>query len=142
MYVNAYLFFNGRCEEALDFYQTTLGARVEMLMRNRDNPQPPPPGMLPPGSEDKILHAALRIGDTVVMASDGQCNGGTAFQGFGLSVSPDSPAAAEQVFAALGDGGSVVMPLGPTFWSPAFGMLTDRFGVLWMVNVMPATPAA
>lgn len=138
MYANAYLFFEGRCEEALQFYQDALGARVEMLLRNRDSPQPPPPGTMPPGTEDKIMHAAMRIGDTLVMASDGYCQGGASFQGFALSVSPDSPAEAERVFAALGAGGTVRMPLGPTFWSPAFGMVHDRFGVLWMVNVMPA----
>lgn len=134
MQVMPYLFFDGRCEEAVQFYQAALGAQVEMLMRNRDNPEPPPPGMLPPGSEDKVLSCSLRIGDTLLMASDGRCEGGTPFQGFALLIAPANPAAAEGVFTALADGGQVQMPLGKTFWSSCFGMVTDRFGVLWMVN--------
>jgi len=135
MQVNAYLFFNGYCEEAVRFYESALGAQVEMLMRNRDNPEPPPPGMLPPGSEDKILHCSLRIGETALFMSDGRCTGGNALQGFALSIAPEDEAAATRMFAALAAGGSVQMPLGKTFWSPCFGMLTDRFGVQWMLNV-------
>ncbi len=136
MKVEAYLFFNGRCEEAVEFYKQALGAEVTMLMRFKDSPEPHPPGMVPPGWEGKIMHVSLRIGETVVMASDG-CNEGPNFQGFSLSLSLANETDAQRVFAALGDGGQVRMPLTKTFWSPCFGMLTDRFGVGWMVGVAP-----
>ena len=135
MQVQPYLFFNGRCEEAIEFYRRTLGAEVAMLMRFKDSPQPPPPGAMPPGSENKIMHSCLRIGDTNVMASDGECTGQPGFQGFGLSLSVPSEAEADRLFASLSDGGQVRMPLNKTFFSPRFGMVADRFGVLWMVVV-------
>ena len=133
MQVQPYLFFDGRAEEALDFYARTLGAKVEMLMRHKDSPEPPPPGMVPPGAENKVMHACFRIGETQVMASDGRCTGKPAFQGFSLSVSANDEAHAKRLFNALADGGQVQMPLGKTFFSPAFGMVADRFGVSWMV---------
>jgi len=133
MLVQPYLFFDGRCEEALDFYRTALGAEVTFLLRYKDSPDPPPPGMVPPGSEEKIMHANLRIGDSEVMASDG-CNAGQpSFAGFSLSISVADEAEADRVFAALAEGGQVRMPLGKTFFSPCFGMLADRFGIGWMV---------
>jgi PhnB protein len=135
MQVQPYLFFNGRCEEAVEFYRKALGATVEMLMRYKESPDPPPPGMVPAGSENKVMHASLRIGDTVVMASDGCCSGQPSFQGFSLSISIADPAQAERLFTALADGGQVQMPLTKTFWSPYFGMVADRFGVAWMINV-------
>jgi PhnB protein len=135
MQVQPYLFFNGRCEEAVDFYKKALGAEVMMLMRFKDSPEPPQPGMIPPGSENKIMHTSLRIGDTTVMASDGRCEGGSTFQGFSLSLTVTNEAEARRTFAALGEGGQVQMPLTKTFWSPCFGMLSDRFGVGWMVSV-------
>src|SRR5919106_1623823 len=135
MQVQPYLFFNGRCEEAVEFYRGALGAKVEMLMRYKDSPDPPPPGMVPPGSENKVMHASLRIGDTTVMASDGNCSGQPRFQGFSLSISVADCAEAERRFKALADGGQVQMPLTKTFWSPCFGMLVDRFGVGWMVTL-------
>jgi len=135
MQLQPYLFFNGRCEEAIEFYRKALGAKVEMLMRNKESPEPPPPGMLPPGFENKVMHASLRIGDTIVMASDGRCSGQPSFQGFSLSIAVTDAASADRMFAALSEGGSVQMPLTKTFWSPRFGMLTDRFGVAWMVGV-------
>jgi PhnB protein len=135
MHVQSYLFFEGRCEEAIDFYKSALSAEVEMLMRVKDSPEPPPPGMYPPGSENKILHASVRIGDTVVMASDGNCTGKPSFQGVSLSLAVASEAEAERRFDALAAGGEVQMPLTKTFFSPRFGMLTDRFGVAWMVVV-------
>jgi len=104
-------------------------------MRYKDSPEPPQPGMVPPGSENKIMHASLRIGDTTVMASDGHCKGKPSFQGFSLSITAADEAQAERVFAALGDGGQVQMPLTKTFFSPRFGMVADRFGVSWMVLV-------
>ena len=135
MSVEAYLFFNGRCEEALEFYKKALGAEVTMLMRFKDSPEPPAPGMVPPGSENKIMHVSFRVGDSNVMASDGHCTGQTNFQGFSLSVTVPNEAEADKKFAALAEGGKVLMPLAKTFWSPRFGMVTDRFGVGWMVSV-------
>jgi PhnB protein len=135
MLVQPYLFFDGRCEEAIEFYRRTLGAEVTMLMRFRDAPDPPPPGMIAPGSEDKIMHASLRIGETNVMASDGRCMGTPSFQGVSLSLTVANEAEADRVFAALADGGRVQMPLGKTFFSPRFGMVADRFGVGWMIVV-------
>jgi PhnB protein len=137
MQVQPYLFFDGRCEEAIEFYKKTLGAKVEMLMRFKDSPEPPQPGMHPPGSENKIMHATLRIGETTVMASDGHCLGKPSFQGFSLSVTAANDAEAERLFAALGDGGQVQMPLTKTFFSSRFGMVADRLGVSWMVIVAP-----
>jgi len=137
MRVEPYLFFDGRCEEAIEFYKKTLGAEVLMLMRFKDSPEPPQPGMVPPGSENKLMHVSFRVGDATVMASDGRCTGQTHFQGFALSLSVPSEAEAERIYAALGDGGQVQMPLSKTFWSPRFGMVADRFGVSWMVMVMP-----
>ena len=133
MQIQPYLFFDGSCEQALQFYQRALGAQVEMLMRYKDNPEPPPPGMVPPGYGDKVMHASVRIGDSVVMAAD-DCTGGSPKpQGFALSLSGGDAAEARRHFDALAEGGQVTMPLGKTFWSPAFGMLRDRFGVHWMV---------
>ena len=140
MQVQSYLFFNGRCEEALEFYKGALGARVGMLMRFRDNPDTPQPGMCPPGSEDKVMHAELRIGDTVVMASDGMEQGKAEFKGFSLTLTARDEAEADRLFGALGEGGQVQMPLGRTFFSPRFGAVADRFGVSWMVIFLP--PAA
>lgn len=135
MLVQPYLFFEGRCEEAIEFYKGAVGAEVVMLLRFRDSPEPPAPGMVPPGSENKVMHASLRIGETTVMASDGGCSGSAGLHGFALSLTVPDEAAAEARFAALGEGGQVVMPLARTFFSPRFGMVTDRFGVTWMVTV-------
>ncbi len=135
MLVQPYLSFNGRCEEAIEFYRKAVGAEPVMVMRFKESPEPPPPGMVPPGSENKIMHASLRIGDSTVMATDGGCQGNETFQGFSLSLTTSSEAEAERVFAALGEGGEVRMPLTKTFFSPRFGMLADRFGVGWMILV-------
>ena len=132
MQVQPYLFFDGRCEEALDYYRKTLGAEVQMLMRYKDSPVPPQ-GEAPPG--DKVMHAAFRIGDTTLMASDGHALGKPSFQGFSLSLTVASDAEAERKFAALADGGKVLQPLIKTFFSSRFGMLNDRFGVGWMLMV-------
>ncbi|WP_018232137.1 VOC family protein [Thioalkalivibrio thiocyanodenitrificans] len=137
MEIQPYLFFDGRCEEAVEFYRRALGAHVDMLMRYRENPEPPPPGMIPPGMDDRIMHASLRIGDAVIMASDDCSPHPRAFGGFSLSISVPDASTADRMFAALADGGEVQMPLDRTFWSPRFGMLTDRFGVAWMINVSP-----
>ena len=137
MYVQPYLFFDGRCEEAVEFYRRVLGAEVTMLMRFKDSPEPPPPGMVPSGSENKVMHTSIRIGETTVMASDGRCEGRPSFQGFALSLTVVDEAEADRVFAALADGGQVQMPMATTFFSPRFGMVADRFGVSWMVYVAP-----
>jgi PhnB protein len=136
MRVEPYLFFDGRCEEAIEFYRAKLGAEVTMLMRFKDAPEPHQPGMVPPGAENKVMHANLRIGDTAVMASDGRCLGKPNFQGFALSLTAPTDADADRLFGALSDGGQVQMPLTKTFFSPRFGMVADRFGVSWMVIVM------
>ena len=136
MQVQPYLFFDGRCEEAVDFYVKVLGAKVETLMRVKDSPEPVRPGMYPPNSENKIMHGAIHIGSSVVMVSDGLCGGKPKFDGFALSVDAPDEGAARKLFAALGDGGQVRMPLAKTFFSPCFGMVADRFGVTWMVIVM------
>jgi PhnB protein len=133
MHVQSYLFFDGRCEEAIEFYRKALGAEVTMLMRFKESPEPPRPGMTPPGSENKVMHASFRIGDTTVMASDGECRGKPNFQGMALSLTVASDAEAER----LGDGGEVKMPMSKTFFSSRFGMVADRFGVSWMVIVAP-----
>lgn len=136
MPIEPYLFFNGRCEEAIEFYKKALGVEVVMLMRYKESPEPPPPGRIPPGWDNKIMHTTLRIGNAIVMASDG-CSEGTNFQGFSLSLSVANEAEAERAFTALSEGGQVQMPLAKTFWSPCFGMVADRFGVGWMVSVAP-----
>jgi len=142
MHVQSYLFFNGCCEEAVEFYKQTLGAEVTMLMRFQDSPEPPETGMVPPGSENKVMHTSFNIGETTVMASDGQCTGQTSFQGFALSLTVSDETEAERLFAALANGGQVQMPLATTFFSPRFGMVTDRFGVSWMVVVEPLSAGA
>ena len=139
MKVQPYLFFDGRCEEAIDFYRQVLGAEVLMMMRFNESPDSPPPGMVPPGSENKIMHSSMRIGETEVMASDGRCAGEPAFQGVSLSLSVAGEAEADRLFGALAEGGQVQMPIGRTFFSPRFGMVADRFGVSWMVVAAPET---
>ena len=138
MQIQPYLFFNGRCEEAIDFYRKALGAEVEMMMRFKESPDPMPPGMLAPGFENKVMHATLRIGGAALMASDGMAAGEANFKGFSLSIEAPDAAGVYRMFKALTEGGSVTMPLGKTFWSPWFGMVTDRFGVGWMVGVNAA----
>jgi PhnB protein len=134
--IQPYLFFNGNCEAAVEFYKNAIGAEVEMMMRFKDSPEPPQPGTVPPGHENKIMHTSFRVGGTTVMASDGCGDGKSNFEGFSLSLTVPDEAEAERAFTALGDGGQVQMPLAKTFWSPRFGMLTDRFGVGWMINVV------
>jgi len=134
MQIQPYLFFEGRCQEALDFYRRAVGAEVTALMRYKESPDP---GMIQPGSEDKVMHASFRVGETTVMASDGRCGGTPSFQGFALSLTVSKESEAERLFGTLVEGGQVIMPLTKTFFSPRFGMTTDRFGVSWMVYVAP-----
>jgi len=132
--IQPYLFFEGRCEEALEFYKKAIGAQVTALMRYKDSPDQ---SMITPGSADKVMHATLQIGQTTVMASDGRCQGKPSFQGFAMSLTVPNETEADRKFASLGDGGQVQMPLAKTFFSPKFGMVADRFGVSWMVYVAP-----
>ena len=133
MEVQTHLCFEGRCEEAVEFYRKALGAEVTTLVRFKDMPGPHPPGAIPPGAEDKVMHVTFRVGDSTVMASDGRCGGAPTFQGFSLSLDATSDAEAKRLFDALSDGGQVQMPLGKTFFASSFGMVADRFGVSWMV---------
>ena len=134
MQVQPYLFFDGRCEEALEFYRRALGAEVTMLMRFKENPEPQ---ANPASAGDKVMHTSFRIGDATVMASDGRCQGQPSFQGFSLSLTAADDREAERLFAALAEGGHVQMPLAKTFFSSRFGMVADRFGVPWMIVVAP-----
>jgi PhnB protein len=133
MKVQSYLFFEGRCEEALTFYKKALGAEVGGLMRFKEQPGHCPEGAMPAGSEDKILHVSFRVGDTELLASDGYCSGKPNFQGTGQAITVKTSDEAEKVFAALSDGGKILAPIAKTFFSPRFGMVADRFGVMWMV---------
>ena len=136
--IQSYLFFDGKCEEAIEFYKKALGAELNMLMRYKDSPEPPPPGCGPVDS-NKVMHAQFRIGDTVVMASDGRATGNPDFKGFALALTVKTEAEAEKAFDALANGGKVEAPLTKTFFSPRFGMVADKFGVFWMVLVTPTS---
>ncbi len=137
MEIQPYLMYDGRAEEAAEFYQQAIGAKQIMKLRFKDNPEPMPEGRLPPGAENKIMHMRLEIGSTALLMSDGHCTGKTNFSGFSLSLTVADDAAAVRAFNALSQGGQVMMPLGKTFFSSSFGMLTDKFGVGWMVYVAP-----
>lgn len=141
MRVQPYLYFEGRCEEAIELYSKVFGAEVTMLMRYRDSPEPQQPGMLPPGNENKVMHSSFTIGETTVMASDGRCSGKADFKGVSLTVPVNSDNDAERLFAALSDGGQVQMPLTKIFFSSRFGMVADRFGVSWMIIATSPVPA-
>ncbi|MCC2643194.1 MAG: hypothetical protein K0S45_3607 [Nitrospira sp.] len=134
MLIQPYIFFDGRCEEAAEFYRHALGAEVTALVRFKDSPDP---GMCPAEDGNKVMHMSLRIGETTLLASDGRCEGKPSFQGFSLSLTVAGEADAERLFGALAEGGKVQMPLAKTFFSPSFGMVTDRFGVPWMIHVAP-----
>jgi PhnB protein len=131
MHVNPYLMFDGRAEEALEFYKKTLGAEVTMLMRFSENPDPQ---YNPPNSENKVMHSAFKVGDSLIMATDGDCGGKSSFSGISLTLSVDSADKAEAYFAALQqDGGKAQMPMTKTFFAERFGVVADKFGVSWMV---------
>jgi uncharacterized glyoxalase superfamily protein PhnB/uncharacterized protein YndB with AHSA1/START domain len=132
--VQTYLFFDGRCEEALDFYVKAIGAKVEFLMRFKDSPDQ---SMCAPGADNKILHATFRVGNHAILASDGRNTGKPKFEGFALSLTVKDEAEANRLFTALEKGGQVEMPLTKTFFSPRFGMVVDRFDVCWMIMVAP-----
>jgi PhnB protein len=133
--VSAYLNFEGRCEEALEFYKSALGAEVDTVMRFKEAPAS---DECPSGDPEKIMHSAFRIGSTMIMASDCQCSGKTAFAGVSLALDVPDEADAARCFEVLSAGGTVHMPLGKTFWSPSFGVVADKFGVCWMINAREA----
>lgn len=135
MKVQPYLFFEGRCEEALAFYQQAIGAQVGQLMRYGDSPDPPPPGMVPPGSENKVMHADFMVGETQLLASDGSCSGTPKLAGTTLALEAADVPETHRLFDALSKGGKVEMPMMKTFFSPAFGSVVDQFGLSWMVMV-------
>ncbi|HZP13443.1 MAG TPA: VOC family protein [Nevskiaceae bacterium] len=134
MELTPYLFFNGQCEAAIDFYGKALGAKVALLMRAKDSPEPPPGG-IPAGQENMIMHCEVHIGDAKLYGSDGMARGGPSFKGFSLSLTYADRKKADAAFDALAKGGKIDMPLSETFWSPRFGMVTDRFGVQWMIQL-------
>ena len=132
MKVQPYVFFDGKCDEALEFYKRALGANVTALMRWKEAPDK---AMITPGHENKVMHSEFQVGETVILASDGRGTGKPSFQGFALTITADSDADAKRMFNALGDGGQVQMPLEKTFFASLFGMVADKFGVGWMVMV-------
>lgn len=138
--IETYLMFDGRCEEAIEFYKRTLGAEINFMMRFKESPDPTH-GTCPPGAENKIMHATIRVGETNIMMSDGRCAGKPSFHGFSLSVAVGTEVEADRVFAALSEGGQVQVPLAKTFFSPRFGMVADRFGIFWMVIVDAPKPS-
>ena len=139
MIVQSYLMFNGRCEEAIEFYRKALGAQVTMMMRFKENPDSMAEGCAggPAPDPNSIMHASFKVGDTELMASDGMGGGKPEFKGISLSLTAPSDAEAKRLFNALADGGKVEMPMDKTFFASSFGMVADRFGVSWMVIVMP-----
>lgn len=139
--ITPYLFFGGRCEEALEFYKKELGAEVEMMMRFNQSPDPVPEGMLQAGFENKVMHCSFRIHGALLMASD-SCDDKPKFDGFNLALSVATEAEAHRAFDALATGGQIRMPLTKTFWSPCYGMVMDKFGLHWMVMVPGAPPTA
>ncbi|MCD9458941.1 VOC family protein [Marinibactrum halimedae] len=132
MRIESYLFFNGHCEEAINFYRKTLGARVSLLVRFRDNPDK---SAYPPGAENKIMHAMVSVDGNTIMMSDGACDGDLHFTGISISLTLKDDLRAERIFNGLSDGGQVQMPFVETFWAEKFGLVTDRFGVSWMITV-------
>lgn len=140
--IEPYLFFPGTCEEAIEFYKTALDATCDCVMRYSDSPEPAPPGTVQPGFENKVMHATFHVGGSAIMASDDGCGEARPFGGFSLTIALSDKEQATKYFNALAEGGAVTMPLGETFWSPLFGSVTDKFGVNWMINVLPATPSA
>lgn len=135
MHVQPYLYFDGCCEEAVEYYKSALGAETTYVTRFKDAPASPSAPPHPPGAENKIMHMSFRIGDLTILASDGRCGGNPGFRGFSISLTTNDVADAERMFAALAVGGTVQAPLTETFFSPRFGMVADRFGVCWMIMV-------
>jgi len=137
MQIQPYLFLDGRCEEAIEFYKKVFGAQVGMLMRFKEAPPQSDAPACTPATAEKIMHASVTIGESRVMMSDGRNSGAPKFEGFALSVNARDEADANRMFGALANGGQVTMPLAKTFFSPCFGMVADKFGVRWMIIVEP-----
>jgi PhnB protein len=137
MQVQPYLFFDGRCEEAIEFYRKTVGAKVEMLMRFKEAPPPSGNSACMPADGEKVMHASFKVGDSTIMASDGMCSGKPDFKGFSLAIAAKDDSEAKRYFDALSEGGDVRQPLTKTFFASSFGMVADKFGVGWMVSAMP-----
>ena len=133
MLIQPYMNFDGRCEEAIEFYKSALGAKVIMLSRFKDCPDPQQKAQMEDRAADKVMHCSLEIGNSTIFVSDGRCLGSTKFDGISLSLGVANEAEADKTFTALGDGGKVIMPLAKTFFSKKFGMVADKFGVTWMV---------
>ena len=138
MDVQPYLSFEGRAQEALDFYKSAVGATVDVIMHFKDAP-PEVQAQMSPDSREKIMHAAFRLGDTQLFASDGRCTGKASFSGVSLTINAASNEEAEKLFGALGKGGQVTMPMSETFFAYRFGILADKFGVNWMI-LYPKNP--
>ena len=134
METQAYLFFDGRCEEAVEFYKTALGAEVGPMIRFKESPDQ---SMVAPGTGEKIMHGQMNIGKTTILVSDGRCTGNPGFQGFAMSITVDDPADCDKLFNPLAESGQIQMPLMETFFAKRFGMVIDKFGVMWMV-IKPA----
>ena len=134
--IQPYLFFDGKCEEAIEFYKKALGAEVSFLMRYKDSPEAPPPGCGPTDS-NKVMHVSFNIGETQISGSNGRASGNPKFEGFALTLTVKTEAEADKAFNALANGGKVEQPLAKTFFSARFGMVVDKFGVFWMVMVTP-----
>ena len=132
--VQPYVFFNGRCDEALKFYEAAIDAKVNLILRFKDSPEPVPAEQVPANFDDKIMHCCFKVCGCDIMASDG-CEEGAKFDGFSLSITVEDEATAHRYFNALAEGGKVEMPMGKTFWSPCFGMVTDQFGMSWMIGL-------
>jgi len=137
--VQPYLFFGGRCEEALEFYRKIAGAEIVMLTRFKEAPETDAMPKMPDCFDEKIMHAVVRIGSSTFFASDGRCEGDPTFEGFSMAINVPSEAEAERIFNALSETGTVIMPLEKTFWASKFGMVEDRFGLGWMVSVAHKT---
>ncbi|MFM0321344.1 VOC family protein [Caballeronia glebae] len=134
MQLDTYIFYHGDCAAALELYQAAFGAQIATLLRFRDAPDG---GNAPPDWADKIMHGVFFVGDRAIMVSDGQHGQPhKSYSGFTMSITADDAQSGERAFNLLAEGGSVLTPWQSTFWTQGFGMLTDRFGVPWLINVL------
>lgn len=131
MQINPYLVFNGQCEAAFKFYEKLLGGKITGIMTHANSPMA---NQVPPEWRDKVMHAHMTVGNSVLMGSDAPPQHFQKPQGFSVSIGVKTVEEGERIFKALSENGAVQMPFQKTFWSPGFGMLTDRFGIPWMVN--------
>ncbi|MEE3715362.1 glyoxalase/bleomycin resistance/extradiol dioxygenase family protein [Tumidithrix elongata RA019] len=131
MQLNPYLFFNGNCQEAFEFYEQCLGGKIAMKFLNENAP---PEGQMTEMPGEKIMHIRLEVGDWVLMGGDCPPQMFEESKGFRVNLAIDDPAESERIFHLLAENGTVQMPIQQTFWAFRFGMVTDRFGTPWMVN--------